>query len=810
MIPKKKILFADLIILIISFSGVYQVTQKATLPFSVISTKTGPIINSEKPVYYPLNGFRVKSVNSIIVNNTDEIEYILDGFRINNSVKILLSKNGQLLEKSFSLIPFYSLWYIALVLFTGFLTFVLSLIVLFKCTNKEICLIFHWLGISTAVILMTTWGNYNNPDFITGVIIKIFFTAAYSFLPTLFIHFTLVFPDKKIDVFTKLIPLLYTISTISFVVLSIAFVLTFQNINHTSLETYESLFKILRFILVAFLIVGMINFIRSYRNSKNIKEKKKLKWVLTGIISAPAVFILFWFIPGFFFNIKIIPEEVIIIFVAFVSITFAISITRYNLFDIDSLINRGVVYSFTIGIIIAFYLAIIYLLSEYIINVNPDLSSIFAAASVALLFQPAKNKIQKFVDKKFFRVQYNFRKEVTSLLNEIKNSLDIKSLSETIVNKIENLIPVEKIGFFLLEDNLKLKLFSHKNFNLLESRAIKLEKDKLKNFTYLPLALPEIIEPGLKFEAGDSEMFNRWKIKLIYPIISTSDSILAFIVLDKKKDGNKFTREDFDLLASITSAAANTIERIKLQVAIVKEHLETERLEEINKIKSFFISSVSHELKTPLTSIKMYTEMLKESKSISKDEKLKFLEIIEGECSRLNRLIDNVLDLSKIERGVKEYNFEDVNINELVKKVMKIMKYQFQKEQCKVNVNYSEKDNYVKIDYDSMVGVLINLIENGIKYSNSPKKIFISVTTDNNFINIKVKDWGIGISRDQIDKIMDKYYRAAIKQPYQIKGSGIGLALVKDVIKSHNGKINIESEINKGSTFTISLPKANK
>ena len=137
---------------------------------------------------------------------------------------------------------------------------------------------------------------------------------------------------------------------------------------------------------------------------------------------------------------------------------------------------------------------------------------------------------------------------------------------------------------------------------------------------------------------------------------------------------------------------------------------------------SYYVSSVSHDLKTPLTSIKMFTEILKESSNIKSGNAGEYLDIIEGESDRLSRLINNVLNFAKIENGIKEYSFAKMDISECIEDVLKIMEYQFMMDNFKVDKSL-QQNVFISADKDAVKEVLINLISNSIKYSPSVKSI---------------------------------------------------------------------------------------
>jgi two-component system phosphate regulon sensor histidine kinase PhoR len=302
----------------------------------------------------------------------------------------------------------------------------------------------------------------------------------------------------------------------------------------------------------------------------------------------------------------------------------------------------------------------------------------------------------------------------------------------------------------------------------------------------------------------------RWKINLVIPIKSVNEELFGFLLLGNKKSGAKFTSEDVDLLKEIGLSAGSTIERLSLQEQLIREKMEAERLEELNRQKSMFVSTVSHELKTPLTSIKMFSELLRQrEKNISETSK-SHLEIIEGESDRLTRLINNVLNFSKIEKGVKEYSFREINFNIIVKKVLNTMQYSIKMKGFNLKTHLSEFDDLVFADEDAIIEAVENLISNAIRFSGDKNEIEINTFEENNFVCISIRDFGIGIESKDIDKIFDQFYRSQNVKIRNIDGTGLGLPIVKHIVEAHKGKIFVESKLGKGSKFTLCFPKSNK
>lgn len=223
--------------------------------------------------------------------------------------------------------------------------------------------------------------------------------------------------------------------------------------------------------------------------------------------------------------------------------------------------------------------------------------------------------------------------------------------------------------------------------------------------------------------------------------------------------------------------------------------------------KTTFISSVSHELKTPLTSIKMFVEFLTKNKKLKDDlETQKYLRIIHAESERLNRLVDNVLDFSRIERGVKNYQFEFEESAAVIRSVVDGFNYHAEVHDIEIELELQEPLPEIKMDRLAVSQALINLLSNAIKYSVDKKPVKVSAGVNGHFLTIRVQDRGIGIKPKHLDHIFDDYYRVEENEAANIAGTGLGLSVVKHIAEAHGGSVFVESVYGKGSTFTLSLP----
>lgn len=226
----------------------------------------------------------------------------------------------------------------------------------------------------------------------------------------------------------------------------------------------------------------------------------------------------------------------------------------------------------------------------------------------------------------------------------------------------------------------------------------------------------------------------------------------------------------------------------------------------LNRLKSDFISNVSHELKSPLTSIRHLTDLLHTNRVKTEDQKKKYYATMLDQTEHLSYLIDNILDFSRLEDHRKKFRFQEVNYKDLLDKWMLGFKDRLQQAGIELSLHIPDNMPNTSIDPDAMQQVIQNLIDNAIKYSGVGKKIDINVQLKGKEIITSISDQGLGVSKKDQNKIFDRFYRCEESQKLGIKGSGIGLTIVQRVIVAHHGRIDLESESGKGSTFTITLP----
>lgn len=243
---------------------------------------------------------------------------------------------------------------------------------------------------------------------------------------------------------------------------------------------------------------------------------------------------------------------------------------------------------------------------------------------------------------------------------------------------------------------------------------------------------------------------------------------------------------------------------IKGAVMVFHDITELRRLENVRKD---FVANVSHEIRTPVTNIKGYAETLLDGALEDKEHAKEFLNIISEDSNRLTQLVDDLLDLSKIESGNLKFDMRPFDIIQLINRIVIGMTKQKNQQDIAIHTNMSDAPLNVKGDEKAIAQVMLNLIDNAIKYNRNNGSVTINVLNAENKVKVEVVDSGIGIPDRDLPRIFERFYRVDKARSRQLGGTGLGLSIAKHIIQAHQSSLNVSSELGRGSTFFFSLLK---
>jgi len=813
---KSVILKLDFLALLLGLAGLYQSAQKAALP-AELETRRGQVVLREQAK--AANGLlragdSLLAVNGIRVNSADDVEFILDGLAIGQRVTLTLKREGHILKQSVLLQPANTPFYLFVLALAGLIFLGLGILVLAKrAEGDEVALVFHWLSLTVALHILTTFGRYTvGPDHL-GYLLRFVFFGASALTPVLFVHFSFLFPKRKHARLKFLLPL-YGLSLLFFLYLSFLFVRAAQG---PSMEVFHRLMPAYNagrwlFALAFFWAVG--NFVHSYLTAAQEAERRKLRWVILGLVVGPLSFVLFWQLPQTFALRPLLPEELMLLIATLTPLTFAISIVRYHLLNIDFIFNRSTVYVLVIGLLLLVYAAVVGAIALVVQLVTVKISllvSAFAAVVVAVLFEPLRKAVQKFVDRRFFHVRYDYRLAQREFSRQMGQCVDVQALARLLLTRLDELLQPGRTELYLRKEGPRKRWQKTADAGRLtsaESTLLKFLRETARQTLNPLVAEARFVEPGISFVPADEEIFRANGLALTVALRMPNARTVGFLALGPKKSGALYGHEDIDLLKTVAQQSAATIERIRLQNDLILQHAEAQRLNELNRLKSFFVSSVSHDLQTPLTSIRMFAELLRTKRNLSARKRNEYLDIICGESERLSRLIRNLLDFSRMERGAKTYDFKPQDLAEIVRSVLRSMDYLLRQHRFETHVELPDAPLVIHADGDAVIEALENLISNAVKYSSGKKELYLTLRRNGQYAEVAVRDKGIGIAPQEQQRIFETYYRANDPQVQAMGGAGLGLSLVKQIMEAHNGQVNVHSAPGKGSTFTLRFPLA--
>ncbi len=254
------------------------------------------------------------------------------------------------------------------------------------------------------------------------------------------------------------------------------------------------------------------------------------------------------------------------------------------------------------------------------------------------------------------------------------------------------------------------------------------------------------------------------------------------------------------LLASVLFIGIILMTFIKTIQTILKQ-------KKLNEIKNDFISNMTHELKTPISTISLACEAISDPDVDKNSQRVhSFVGMIRDENRRLGMLVENVLKSAVLDRGEVTMEKDEIELNDLIKDVVKNIQIQASSRGGYIGISLNAVNSVIKADRVHFSNIIYNLLDNAVKYSTKAPEVLISTSSDKHGITVKVADKGLGISRDDQKKIFEKFYRVPTGNVHNVKGFGLGLSYVKAIVEKHSGTIDLESTMGRGSVFTIYIP----
>ena len=634
----------------------------------------------------------------------------------------------------------------------------------------------------------------------------LFFTPVAVFF---FLYFSFVFPVESRGKKKKLLVLALPTVAISllahseFMVKSIEYGQFAANIA----ETGPAYIVLLFFIFTYFVYAATI--LLQKRNT-SLKNTSQINVVLLGLISSASLGLLFGFSPQFFDFMQpltILTGPSVVLFIA----SIAYAMLKHRMFDIRLALTRSIAYVMSIALVAVVYtVLVLVLVDRFILDVEVDLSQqvVYIAATVVLAFAfaPLKNFFNHLTERIFYRDRY-YTEDVLNRLGKVfvskSNSFELLDDSLEIITSTLKV----KTGYLVVMDGSDIYRIAS------TSGATKsaIDSGVLSHFTQSLTMYDETKQEDPEYQKlRELDIYVALRLEL-------QEGLIGYLLLSEKQSGTIFTKQDVNLLEILSQELAVAIQNAKNfeEIQAFSEKLEKEveeattelkeknrRLEELDQAKDDFISMASHQLRTPLTTIKGYLSMLLDGDAgkIPKKQR-EFIDLSFVSSQRMAHLISDLLNVSRISTGRLTIDQEEFDLIKVAKEELEQLEQQA--DARGVNLTFHEPDEesiVVNLDEGKMRQVIMNFTDNAVYYA-PEGNVDVYIEKLDGAVEFKVKDDGIGVSEEDQKQLFTKFYRAENARHVRPDGTGLGLYMAKQVIEAQDGDIIFESEEGEGSTF---------
>ena len=624
-----------------------------------------------------------------------------------------------------------------------------------------------------------------------------------SNVPSTFLYFSLIFPKEKRYISTSKIVLIFLFSSIFVLISFTEFI-----VRSANWETFTINFGIAHKFFSIYLILSMAGgiffLIRSFKNSIGL-ERIQIKYCLLGIFMMTILGITFNLIIPMVSSSRLshLGPVSTIIMVSF--ITYAI--LKHRLMDINIVLKKGTTY--------VLLMLLLFIPSTFIIILSQklffkEMNYLFSAIILSLLllvaffFHQIKPGTEKAVEYFLFKNKYDYRKTLGKFSKAMVSILDLQSLSKRIIDTIAQTMGVEKASLFLMNEEKG-------GYFLQESRNIKMASPTplLQKGDPLPCYLQKIGEIIVREELIKGanipelksviEQMGLLGAEVSIPLIS-KDQLIGMINLSQKFDKDIYYHEDIELLSTLANQTAIAIENARLYEDLKKSKSYMRRADRLASLGTL-TAGLAHEIRNPLVAIKTFTQLLPER---LEDEEFRnhFINIASSEVDRISSLITELLDFAK--PSDPKFEFED--INGILDGMILLVSTESKKKQINIIKNYIPNLPPIKIDREQIKQVFLNILLNSVEATPERGEItvktrsFVAKPGGEPYIQIELADNGRGIPAEHLEDIFTPFYTT------KDKGSGLGLSISHQIVQDHRGYIDVESELDKGTSFFVNLP----
>lgn len=566
-----------------------------------------------------------------------------------------------------------------------------------------------------------------------------------------------------------------------------------------------------------FILYVLIAFVQIAVYSRGKRKRSHRKILAASMLVSLAGGAYFNLILPFFNNYNLIALGPLFAFIMVAAVFYMIF--RHRFFDIRRAVIRTVTYTLSLATLAGIYLMIAFFVFETLLDEGTGRGAMILNISLTLvlafIFQPVRRFFDKITNKIFYRDEYVAEEFYTRHNRALASTADLRRLLERSADEINDTIKTEQVFFFIQYDGDRFMSAGTEKYSRMARKDVEV-LDEYIRITKNDFMVTDLLEDGETIK----RLLTSYRIALLVPLIH-DDEIIGYLCLGDKKTG-VYTKRDIQTMLTITDGLIIAIQNA-LSVREIKELNETlqqrvtaatkelrlsnSQLIRLDEAKDEFVSMASHQLRTPLTSIKGYVSMLLEEDAGKINNMQKhFLREAFTSSERMVRLINDFLNVSRLQTGRFIIDKKPTDLAKVVKGELASLESSAASRNLEFIFKAPKNIPTLNLDEDKIRQVIMNFVDNAMFYSPEGSKINVRLSTVGDEVEFIVKDKGIGVPKSEQSRLFTKFYRASNARTQRPDGTGVGLFLAKKVISDHGGRVLFESTEGKGSTFGFKLP----